>query len=946
MDSDDGSTTSTESDSDSSTGSFRMECGGQGRLDSRGPVANGGLSHFATGDYDKEYWAAAVLENGPYVRLIDIQHNAEYVVPSSRVNKAMRFLQVPQVTGMLRPGSKSCRCKRTPPCCQQLTVSEIITLRHSFFQQSTEREATQWLADYVRPFQVEPTHKSLHCHRKRARSQRKRKFIWKVAGKQVCDEFFMAVFGISRDKLNGVRALLQTSKATLSAPRLRELRPRVKYNQCKGFWHSFFKQNCQRPNKHERLFPANSSYLYIYEDFFTEWYKITFPQFVADMPCMGFFMAARYDASFADVKNRPKHHHCRCGTCANLQARRLKAFNSAQEQAEFVLEWQDHQNEKRNWREFEMLEVTEARHNPRSKNVFWSDDTNSLGISKFTKRPHKNLTSSRFHVIPFLIADLARGKDYYVYTAKGRFKKGANRLCTTLMAAIRATKEGDHEARHARELTLIADNFSENKNNTLFAFCSDLVMRGWYDVIKLVFGPPGHTHNGGDQQHQIHNEVCGNFTSPTFVHFIAKYPQAWRQEHTRPTPCVLDVQYDFDAYYSPFLKKVAGFTSTEYDPAIARGFKFEREAGGIVSMKWKTKAESGAWRGVENNIDGPGFVVLKGRPQGVPNLIEPKTHIMKKSYFKQLTGSRMQECLDAEGAHEAMAWLKKSAKHGVMPIHRRLQAIGEITPGEFGSQVEMKCDQVTAVVQMIEHVDMASEKFWSLPAAVLAVLDQRRLAGEALSAKHLQHPAIGYLAVPREKRPTYPGSSAQAVALANDDKDEVEPVSADSSDSDSDDDVPLAPQLNNARRQPSPPRRARKRRKPAPVVAEEPVDSTEIKLDVLAAFGTGDNGEAEVWLGVKQPCKKKSHFKIQYLSAAVEPGYYTLTSGVDDFKNNNLQHTFASITFDKTTTYELSRSKKRKGKGKVVVRTKESSINAILLADLISKAADWASASE
>ena len=98
-------------------------------------------------------------------------------------------------------------------------------------------------------------------------------------------------------------------------------------------------------------------------------------------------------------------------------------------------------------------------------------------------------------------------------------------------------------------------------------------------------------------------------------------------------------------------------------------------------------------------------------------------------------------------------------------------------------------------------------------------------------------------------------------------------------------------------------------------------------------------------MGAKQQCKKKNYFKIQCLSVVVEPGYYTLTSGVDDFKNNNLQHTFASITFDKTTTY-LSESKKRKGKGKVVVRTKESSINAILLADLISKAADWASASE
>ena len=176
------------------------------------------------------------------------------------------------------------------------------------------------------------------------------------------------------------------------------------------------------------------------------------------------------------MKNRPKHHHCRCETCSNLQTRRLRAFRNAYEQEQFILEWQDHEREKRGWREFEEGLVLSAKHNPHNDNVFWFDDTEAMGWPKWTKRPMKNLPTARFNMTPFLIADLARGKDYYIYTAKGRFKKGANRLCTSLLATIRATKAEDHPARFARRLTLIADNYSENKNNTLLALTLPLTL--------------------------------------------------------------------------------------------------------------------------------------------------------------------------------------------------------------------------------------------------------------------------------------------------------------------------------------------------------------------------------------------------------------------------------------------------------------------------------------
>jgi hypothetical protein len=187
-------------------------------------------------------------------------------------------------------------------------------------------------------------------------------------------------------------------------------------------------------------------------------------------------------------------------------------------------------------------------------------------------------------MVPWLLADHSTGRFFYFYTVKHRFKGGANRLCTTLMRIFRASKFSNHVSRFARELCLVADNCSENKNNTLLAFASHLVMLGWYDEIEIVFGPVGHTHNGVDAQHQIHNEILGNKTSATFVHHIAHYCQSWVQPHSRPTPVLLQEQLDFDEFYAPYVCEIGGHTSTPTNPIgtkdMHRHCKKENKCGG------------------------------------------------------------------------------------------------------------------------------------------------------------------------------------------------------------------------------------------------------------------------------------------------------------------------------------------------------------------------------
>ena len=121
-------------------------------------------------------------------------------------------------------------------------------------------------------------------------------------------------------------------------------------------------------------------------------------------------------------------------------------------------------------------------------------------------------------MVPFNIMNYANGDSTYVYTSKNRYSKGGNRLCTVLYHILRRVKWGKHGCRHARTLILHADNFTENKNNVLLCFLCELIMRGWFDVIILEYGPPGHTHNGRDAVHYIHNRIAGMYYSFTLVH--------------------------------------------------------------------------------------------------------------------------------------------------------------------------------------------------------------------------------------------------------------------------------------------------------------------------------------------------------------------------------------------------------------------------------------------
>lgn len=67
---------------------------------------------------------------------------------------------------------------------------------------------------------------------------------------------------------------------------------------------------------------------------------------------------------------------------------------------------------------------------------------------------------------------------------------------------------------------------------------------------SLGYGPTGHTHNGNDAVHAIHNTVAGNFTSLTLGEFQTHFQHSWRKESNIPTAVVQEVQFDWKRRYA------------------------------------------------------------------------------------------------------------------------------------------------------------------------------------------------------------------------------------------------------------------------------------------------------------------------------------------------------------------------------------------------------------
>ena len=469
---------------------------------------------------------------------------------------------------------------------------------------------------------------------------------------------------------------------------------------------------------------------------------------------------AREDPKFKDVKKRPKHYHARCQTCASLDAKRLVGFKNGSMEEAFTYSQQLHQEEVRSWRNHEESVKNAVLRAPHAMQLFLYDDTSCLELPHFTNRGIKNLGRSRINVIPFYFGDYGSGDAAYIYTCKNRFRKGANRLCTTLYHAIRRSKNrkcaaNSHLARH---LVLQADNYSENKNSDVLLFASELVWRGWYDIIDIEFGPVGHTHNGSDAVHKIHNVTCGSFVSFTLGDFIEKFEHSFRKKGTTPSACVLDVQYDWKTRYAEVgtSERLSGFTNTSVNDSTVSAFRIRRQpsatAATAVEVVWKRDFLDQQWRGTDSNFCTPGFVMLRKLPSGPPPVIPPSETPLQKKHFNELTGPKMRKVVgeqlpstNAERADDVMEWLAEVAKTGRMTQVNDSELEDDGDDSKWGPLVNVGIPGLPKNCHLIRHkVSADKEDFWKLPEEVEQDMQTRVLLLQGIRNSHLQLPNVRY----------------------------------------------------------------------------------------------------------------------------------------------------------------------------------------------------------
>ena len=449
-------------------------------------------------------------------------------------------------------------------------------------------------------------------------------------------------------------------------------------------------------------------------------------------PSFATFLRARHDIQFANVKSREKHFHCRCHTCERIQNLLHRALMNQTDRAVYEKERKAHYFEVKHWRRLEVEYHAKARSTPDQVTVLSYDDTGAMGFPRMTNRPVKSIPTDRVNFVPWNLTNHGTKENIYVYDLKNKWYHGGNRLCTNLYHVIRRIKLKDDATctpleksqKVCRKLGLMGDNVSENKNHTILCFCQELIERGWYDEIEMLFGPVGHTHNGNDANHYVHNQLVGNFVSITPAEFFQNYAHAWHDETTRPTPIIAECQYNFDQRYAPHQNRITNFTNRgQKDPNYVRAFRFFKNAGNVVEMVIKGSPSSKVWYG-ENSVAGaPGFRMLTSLPAGPPKLNRPNKVVYPDAYLNGIKSAKLTEfCRNHERLEMqehliriAETWTVPSQKLTLedwqaLPLFRKKAVIGYGPVEVIGVR-----PRHWYIVPFLRPDAAVLENFWSLP---------------------------------------------------------------------------------------------------------------------------------------------------------------------------------------------------------------------------------------
>jgi hypothetical protein len=402
----------------------------------------------------------------------------------------------------------------------------------------------------------------------------------------------------------------------------------------------------------------------------------------------------------------------------------MAAFASAESLAVWQRDRRVHYDAIHAWRQLEANLNAQAIATPADMILLSYDDTEFMTFPNMTNRPLKNMGNTGFRAIPWLLTNHGSKKRDYVYMPYGKWKKGANRILTQIHATLSAIKGDPTNKQHtARRLVLIADNASENKNKEILAYCADLVMNNWFDSVELLFGEVGHTHNGNDATHKVHNQDVANHEAGDLGHFVSNYKKVWSNPDTRPRASILNVMYDWVEYYArpnQCMRPLSGHTKTQFDQYAVRGFLASRGEDSFVDIKFKMDpATEKDWRGNDGHYGSAGFGVLPNGPtKGVP-LVKNAKKITSQGVAYADKILKFGTMLEPFGLAASCKANYDAAMTGNIPMTRQLEQetpVGQWGPlFTTGSSAENQGN-----VRLLEkvwwpHPETESPTVWALP---------------------------------------------------------------------------------------------------------------------------------------------------------------------------------------------------------------------------------------
>ena len=350
------------------------------------------------------------------VTMIHDATGQSYTVPRTKFNKAAAALDPARFGFLLIPQTGDCKCARV--CTKiPLTANDVLKERVPIWTADENSSAlfAKKLRSYNRQLVDSDGVIPDGCN-----------LQYKFAGHRVCSAFWRTGMGASDHTTRKARQMAISGNFMVAHAGAGRCKVQVAAGdneaheslKCHTFWTHYFDTMCQRPNDDVRLFPTQEAFPHLYTETFLPYAKNLGWKNVPKLRC--FEHVACKHPDFQDVKKRKKHTHLRCSECDDCKQDLARSLKNGVSLAAAKRRWEAHQTAIRRWREFENYYTQLAQSRPHEVNCFKLDDTESLGLPRFTNRSRKDVArKSTFDVIPCLVDDVSRRHKTYIYSVKG-----------------------------------------------------------------------------------------------------------------------------------------------------------------------------------------------------------------------------------------------------------------------------------------------------------------------------------------------------------------------------------------------------------------------------------------------------------------------------------------------------------------------------------------------